>query len=293
MNEMPPKHPPSLSEFMSAPRATVAAVAPATMVLATGGTRRDALLNGIDFDGYFAWTMDQMLAAAQRIFDLGVRHLFVSIMRSTQFAEQGAYGERLWAMARQILGDEDRIARIAAAGIQVRTFGASDAPLLGDILTRVEEATANGTAGTLWWTFAPTPQSPWQHALRAIVEARALTPEAAIRAIYGTDIPPVGIYLAFGKPFLSAELIPPLLEGEAAAFWYQQPGYTPVTERLLRRVFYETAYMRRTWQTDKGARYGGVAAQRELWQRPLTLGLGRRVEHFWYPQLADDEGGSE
>jgi hypothetical protein len=32
-----------------------------------------------------------------------------------------------------------------------------------------------------------------------------------------------------------------------------------------------------------------VETRRALWDRPLVLGLGRRVDSFWYPAQADEQ----
>ena len=276
---------------MAAPLPRVAAHAPASMVLAAGGTRRAAVLSGVSPEDYFGWSADQTNAAAERVFRVGVRHLFISVMRSTQLAEQGFYGSRLMKKAHEVLGDPARVDGLVRAGIRVRGLGATDVPALSGLMAEIERATAAGTTGTFWWGFSATRTSPWDNALRAIVDAGARSHAEAVRAIYGEDIPPIGVYLGFGKPFVSAELIPPLLEGEAAAFWYQQPGYGPVTEQLLRRIFYEVAYMRQTWSADKSARYQDVLERRSQWERELVLGLGQRTGSFWYPADTMIENG--
>src|SRR5690349_23889732 len=88
---------PPLEYFLDAPAEQIAAVAPATVIFAPGGTRRQAALAGIapQSDEYAFWSREQMIACAHRFFALGVRHLFMSIMRPRQLAEVGRYRERL------------------------------------------------------------------------------------------------------------------------------------------------------------------------------------------------------
>jgi hypothetical protein len=278
---------PTLEHFLAQPVEAIQAVAPATMVLAGAGTRREAILHGIPHDQYASWSMGQLLDVCLRIFALGVHDLFVPIIRSTQVAETGKYGRQLWGMARQALGDSQYLERLARAGVRVRCLGKTGMPEIIELLDEVEARTAVGTR-TLWWLFARTATALWDDALTTICAAGATDRDAAIRAIYGRDVVPVGIYLAFGKPFFSVELMPPLLEGQAAAFWYQQPGYLSLTECLLRRIVYEAAYVRRTWISDKTVRYDDVLSQRATWEQPLVLGLGRRIDGFWYPVQTQD-----
>lgn len=51
---------PSLAAFLEAPRAEVAAVAPATMVLSGAGTRREAMLHNVPAAAYGAWSFERM-----------------------------------------------------------------------------------------------------------------------------------------------------------------------------------------------------------------------------------------
>lgn len=284
---------PTLEEFLRAPAGEVAKVAPATVVLAAGGTRREAVLQNIGLRDYFGWSMDRMLDVVERIAALGVRDLFVSILRSTQVAERGAYGQQLWDAVDRILGDPARIERIAQANLQVRTFGSDDFPEIGGLIDRVSAATQSSTGMRWWWMFSATPQAPWNTALRAIVAAGATTQKAAVQVVYGADVAPVGVYLGFGKPLISPELLPPLLEGDTTAVWYQQPGYLPITDTLLRQVFFEAAYVRQTWHVDKTQRYTAVPSHKDRWNQLPTLGLGRVIDTFWFPKNSNEsEWGS-
>src|SRR5258706_12884607 len=161
---------PTLEHFLVAPVEEVQAVAPATMVLAGAGTRREAILHGIPHDQYAGWSMERLLDVCLQIFDLGVQDLFVPIIRATQVAETGTYGRRLWDMARQALGNSQRLERLARAGVQICCLGKPGMPEIGELLDQIEARTAAGTR-TLWWLFARTAESPWDAALTAICSA--------------------------------------------------------------------------------------------------------------------------
>src|SRR6476646_7516534 len=89
--------PPSIEEFIAAPAEQVASIAPTTMVLAPGGTRREGVLAGISLqsDEYTRWSRERMIKSVDLLFSLGVRNLFLTVLRPAQLAETGHYRERL------------------------------------------------------------------------------------------------------------------------------------------------------------------------------------------------------
>lgn len=87
----------TLDEFLAAPRREIMCAAPATMIYAASGTRRQAALAGVDADSehYVTWSHMQALDAVQLLFDHGVRHVFTLLAGPGQFQEVGAYRTRL------------------------------------------------------------------------------------------------------------------------------------------------------------------------------------------------------
>lgn len=75
----------------------------------------------------------------------------------------------------------------------------------------------------------------------------------AVRALYGEDIPLISLFLGFGKPVIAPELLPPLLGGAVNCYWSQRPGYQ-FSEAEFRRILYDHAFVRSTWQADKSGR---------------------------------------
>ena len=73
---------------------------------------------------------------------------------------------------------------------------------------------------------------------------------------------------------------------------YNHGKSTELAEDLIRQIFYDYAYTRRTWQKDKSSRYGDVLAQRSFWEQPRVLGLGQRVGPFWYPAADNMAAGA-
>ncbi|HJZ49806.1 MAG TPA: hypothetical protein VKE41_21665 [Roseiflexaceae bacterium] len=282
--------PPSLEEFLRAPAEQVAAVAPVTMFLAPGGTRREAILAGISpqSEEYPRWSRERMFGCIDMLFRLGVRHLFVTALRSAPLAEVGRFRERLLDWTEQGMAGPEALADYRRLGWRVRLAGAEHVPELRAAADRLRAATPAQADRTLWMYVSGTPDSHWETLLAAAQRARVRSRAELVRALYGEEIPPATLCLSWGKPMVAADLVPLLLAGELQCYWTQQPGFGQ-HEQTIRRIFYDYAYTRRTWRQDKSTRYAGVAADRTIWERPLVLGVGRRVGPFWYP--AADEGG--
>jgi hypothetical protein len=280
---------PTLDEFLHAPLEQVAAVAPTTLIYAPGGTRRQAALAGIgpDSDAYPRWSAEHMRADTALLFQYGVRHVFMTILQSPQFAEVGRYRERLMAWLAEGVAGNEALADYARHGWRVRLVGAERLPELQETVERLYDVTPTQWTQTLWFYVSDAPGAHWTTVLEAGRQG-ARTQAEAIRAIYGEDIPPATLLLAFGKPLAGADIFPVLLSGDMQCYWYQRPGYA-LDDEAVRRLFYDYAYTRRTWRADKLPRYADMESQRQIWERSVLLGIGRRVGGFWYPQLAETE----
>lgn len=276
----------SLEQFLAAPVAEVARVMPETIVYTTGGTRRSAVLAGISpqSDEYARWTRERMIECFEILARYGARHIFTTMIRPSQFAEIGRYRERLLEWLEWGLVGHESLADYKRLGVRVRLIGAESLPELQPIADRLVSATPEHYTTTLWYQVIPDPQAPWKWLLNAVHRSQAHTQAEAIRALYGEDIPLAKLFFAFGKPMVVDDLLPPLLAGEVQSYWLQRPGYL-LDEQLLRRILYDYAYLRPTWQIDKSLRYGTLQANRSMWQQPLVLGYGRHVGPFWYPDV--------
>jgi hypothetical protein len=275
---------PGFEEFLHAPAEQVAAVAPTTMCFAPGGTRREAVLAGISpqSDEYPRWSYDRMIASIDIFFRLGVRHLFVTALRFPQLAEVGRYRDRLIDWLDSGLASPAALANYAERGWRVRLVGAEGVPGLRATEERLCAATPARWSQTLWMYVSGTPDAHWSAILAAAQQVQARTRAEVVRALYGEDVPLCTLCLSYGKPMLAADIMPLIIADEVQCYWTQRPGFA-LDERLVRQVFYDYAYTRRTWQPDKSTRYADVLAQQSVWEQPRVLGLGRRVGAFWYP----------
>lgn len=275
---------PGLEAFLTAPVEVIRPFAPASIVYAAAGTRRSAALAGFSSadDAFARWSHEQMLSACDLIFRHGVRHIFTILATPGQFAEVGPYRSRLMEWIRWGIGSDEACAAFARYPWRVRLWTDGAVPEL----LPLQQATVDASAGaeqTLWCMVVSDREALWQQMLTAVVACRATTRAAAIAAYYGAVVPPVTLYLAFGKPTVAPDLLPPLLMDKVQCYWTQRPGYR-LREEELRRILYDYAFVRPTWQADKSTRAENVLSQRVAWERGPVLGLGRRLGPFWYPQ---------
>lgn len=280
---------PSLAAFLAAPSIAVAAVAPASVLLAVGGSRRAAALAGVGphTDAYAHYARDRMMAMWACLFRHGVTHIFSAAIRPGQLAETGPYREKLLRWNDQGLAGEAALADYARLGWRVRLLGVEDVPELQDTAARLIAATPDRATHTVWWIVNRTAGSPWEHLLAAALREGARTQAEAIRALYGEDLPPISMMLSFGKPMIVPDIVPPVLIGDMQCYWYQRPGYA-IDDQTFRRIMYDYAYVRPTWRSNRDHRYDEMERQRALWDNDIVLGLGRRVADFWFPNTGEE-----
>jgi hypothetical protein len=277
--------PPSLEEFLAGAVEDIAPLVPRTLVLNAGGTRREALLNGVAVDAphtYAEFSLARFADLAETIFGLGVEHLFAVTIISKRLDEAGGHRDHLTKATVEWVGHRS-LPHYRRLGCRVRLVGHEDVPGLAPLARLLEVETSTARSPTIWWLTSPSPHAVWRRTHAALRNASSVA--EAVRVYFGEDVPPAGIYLCFGKFLISPEFLPPLLmTDETHCYFYQAPGYG-VTERQLREVIYDYAYTRRTGDQDKAARYPGVVDQREVWETGPVLGVGRRVGGFWFPHL--------
>lgn len=276
--------PPTLEQFLAAPAEQVRDVAPATLVWMVEGTRRSAALAGIDVQSeeYARWSLSRMTACVRLFFHNGVRHVFTPFLSPSHFAEvTPRYRERLFDYVALLAREQELLEPYIQNGWRVRLLGASSLPELRPTAEALARATPHGEH-TLWCSVVAESGAPWDELLQAAAQSGARTRKDAIRALYGEDIPLATMMVAFGKPLVSPDQVPPLLVGKMDCYWTQRPGYR-ITERELRTMLHDHAYTRRTFRRDKTGRADEALAFRRAWEEGPTLGLGIRLGPFWFP----------
>ncbi|GIV78604.1 MAG: hypothetical protein KatS3mg050_2998 [Litorilinea sp.] len=276
----------SLHDFLQAPASEVAKVAPQTIILTTGGTRRAAALAGISptTDEYATFTMAQMLSCLQLLFDHGIRYIFAGIMTEANYHEiTPNYRENLVRWTEEGLASSQALQQYRQLNWQVRLLGAHAWPELAPVARRLEQeipARRNGPA--VWFTVATDPDDYWHLVAGKIIEHGKFSRSQVIRAILGQDVPPATLYLGSGKPQLLISLVPPVLIGKLECYWRQHLGFA-LDKATLRHILYDYAYVRNTSMRDKTGRAERALHYRQAWENPPVVGLGTRLGPFWYP----------
>ena len=276
---------PTLEEFLAAPVQEVAKVAPATMIYGVSGTRRQAALNGIEpwSDEYVRWSRASAMQGAELLFSHGVQHLLMIALVPSNLQEADPYRDQLIQRANWVFAGDEALADYRRLGCRARLLGVENSAALRETAAYLCQATADPQRlRTFYWSMVFDVEDPWRQVLAAVQRSQATTQAEAIRALYGEEIPPATLYLAFGKPLISLDVIPPLLMGKIQCYWSQQPGYT-LTETKLRTILYDYAYLRSNWREEKTARAKEALAHRQAWEEGPIFGIGMRLGPFWYP----------
>lgn len=183
---------PGRAAFLAGPISAVRNVAPPTVILAAGGTRRRAALDGVTANSpdYMQTARKQMLEAVDLLVDHGVRHVFVPILVDGNFLEQtSGYREKLLGWLAQGLVDEAAVGFYAVRGWRVRLVGAELLPELAGAAQILRERTDDSSERCVWFTAMPTSEAAWDITLRAALRHQACSRRDAILALYGRDIP--------------------------------------------------------------------------------------------------------
>jgi hypothetical protein len=276
---------PTLEEFLAAPVEEVAKVAPATMIYGVGGTRRQAAFNGIEpwSNEYVRWARTQTMRSAKLIFSQGIRNLLMVALVPGNLQEVDHYRHQLIQRAKWVIAGDDALADYKSLGCRARLLGVESESELSETSDYLRQVTSDPErVHTFYWSIVRDVEDPWRQMFAALQRTQAATQAEAIRALYGEEILPATLYVAFGKPTIALEVIPPLLIGKIQCYWTQQPGYT-LTETKLRTILYDYAYLRSTWREEKTERAKEALAHRQAWEEGPIFGLGMRLGPFWYP----------
>jgi hypothetical protein len=277
--------PPDRAAFLAAPDAEVAASAPATVVYAAGGTRRVAAQAGITLDeAYIEYTRAQLVENLALFFRLGVRHVIVPCLGPRQLFEAAPYGERIIEWCIQALSGPDMRTEYHRRGWRARFIVPSPHPALQEAAALLQREFTDPAMPAVWYYLVADDADPWTDLLAAVHRSGARSYGDALSAVYGEEVPPATVFVGFGKLVTGTTLVPPLLcAPNMQCYWVQRAGLR-LLEPMLRAIFYDYAYARRTWRTDRRFRYAQTAEQQSRWETTEIIGVGAVQHGFWYPE---------
>lgn len=281
---------PTFNEFLVAPSEEFVNLAPETMIFAAGGTRRRAVLAGIDptSNEYPCWSFFQMMVCFDLFFSHGVRHIITHAIIPSQYQEiTEGYRDKLIHWVRWYLSSPEALAEYQNRGWRVRLLGTEHLPEFRSLADTLRDNSSPPNAPTIWMMVTPDEAAPWEAIFAAVHRSGAKTQSEAILAQFGETIPPASLYIGSGKPGIFPAVVPPLLMGRMQCYWSQRPGFITEIKRV-KAVLYDFAYTRKTWRKDKTGRAEKVLENQELWAEAPMLGLGVRLGPFWYPAPLSD-----
>jgi hypothetical protein len=168
--------------------------------------------------------------------------------------------------------------------VRVRSYGHEQIAGLSSLVHDLGVTTADHRKGTLWYTMVVNDEmEAITAAMRAATTAHATTHAEMVAAFYGEPVPPVDLFIGFGKPMVGY-LMPPLLGEQANCYWTTHPSYDLSGEDIDRMICDATAG-RATWRANKQERYRALdpEALRDYYAHRYILGVGEQRQGFWYP----------
>lgn len=276
---------PTLQDFLQQPKENIRQLAPKTVILCIGGTRRSAALEGIEPHSteFVHWSQPQLINLMNLLFEYGVENIISIAVISTNMSEFSAYKKRFLAMVDYGLANEQMLKYYNEHQWRVRLVGTDDFPELHQTSELLKQQTNPSSKQTLWWITSPFNKTPWEAVFETARKYQCSTRQEAIRAIYGEDIPLATMMIATGKPILMYDLVPPLLVGKLQCYWSQRPGYR-MNETMLRTILYDYAFIRDTGAASLEDKYTEIEKYSHYWNNDYIIGEGEKLGSFWYPK---------
>ena len=258
------------------------------MVYAPGGTRRSATFAGIEpwSAEYIRESQDSFAACLEVIFRYGVEHVFTPMIMSGHTKEVDDIEQELIVLTGKFATDPHLLNIARSHGWRLKLAPSRYADVLEPYVECLQKNSPPNPNHTWWLTITPSYESWWSRLVELAKSEQVSTRADAIRAMYGEDIPPIALCFAFGKPMMSPDLFPPLLMDNVQCYWSQQAGYT-LTDLQFRKVLFDYAFLRQTWQKNKTARARVGQLHRQTWEQEVILGLGKRLGPYWYPEFPE------
>lgn len=275
---------PTLEEFLSLPIEEVAKVAPASVCITTGGSRRAAAMAGIAPRSmeYASWGYNALLKNCKIIFDHGASSIFCPLLVAADFQKTDQPIENIVSVCLDTITSERSIAHYNNNGWRVRLLCDDRDPDMAEAAHLVYNYTAAVGSKTLYWMISKTPDDMIDLAIRKARLMGASGRKEAIRAITGEYVDLITMLIGFGKPMLNPELIPPILIGRLQCYWLQKPSLH-MTDQDFKEVLYDYVYTRDTHNYNKVDRMSEATQYKHVWSSAPTLGIGMRLGRYWFP----------
>ncbi len=295
--------------FLQLPTAEVSALVKATghkvCVFPVNGTRRWFMLEHGDeigsdfFEAYMHKSIQNHVDLCAMLFDHGIQTLLAPVFGRELMRRGDEYTQRVGidGLVRTAT-DKNYRDFFDKYNVKVRFYGDYRDVLTGTpyeyalkSIYEVTEATKHHTAFQLF--FGVFADEVTETIARLSVEhylAQGSIPdkEALVRKYYGTDLPPVSMFIGFDK--FSVFDMPLLTTGEEDLYFSLSPS-PYMTEHQLRAILYDHIYVRRAPEPD----YTKFAPEELSWLREYyrhnkdyAFGVGKLKFNLWFPEIGNE-----
>ena len=278
----------TFDDFCNLPEEDIMQLTPSSMIFAAGGTRRAALLAGIqEQDEYVKWSAEQLITSFGLFAKYGIRHIVTHAIVPTQWEEvTPGYREKLTGWVAGTLTQQKTIEAYQERGWRETMIGTDALPEFQPVREKLLNIFPQEHDYTLSVHYVATPSydSHWKKMAELLSEDWH-TQNDLILGQYKENIPPIKLYVGYGKPVMSAAVCPPLLGAFDGmhCYWLQKPGFVTSIKSVL-AILYDYAFTRKTWLRDKSERTAQVLIHKKEISQENILGLGKRLGPFWYPE---------
>lgn len=294
--------------FLQLPTAEVSALIKATghkvCVFPVNGTRRWFMLEHGDeikddfFEAYMHASIQNHVDLCAMLFDHGIQTLLAPVFGRELMRRGDEYTQRVGidGLVRTAT-DKNYRDFFDKYNVKVRFYGDYRDVLTGTpyeyalkSIYEVTEATKHHTAFQLF--FGVFADEVTETIARLSVEhylAQGSIPdkETLIRKYYGTDLPPVSLFIGFDK--FSVFDMPLLTTGEEDLYFSLSPS-PYMTEHQLRAILYDHIFVRRIPEPD----YTKLPAEELDWLRDYyrhnkdyAFGVGKLKFNLWFPEIGN------
>jgi len=283
----------TFDEFCSLSPKEIREHTPRSMIFAAGGTRRAAALAGIrDQDKYVKWSAEQLLTSFGLFAKYGIEHIVTHAIVPTQWNEvTPGYREKLVGWISETLTSDQTITAYQNRNWRETMIGIESIHEFKAVSKQLKKIfpVKEKYKLTIHYAATPTYETHWRDVSR-ILSKKSYTQRDLILAKYKEDIPPIQLYIGYGKPVMSSAVCPPLLSAFDGmhCYWLQKPGFV-TNEKSVLKILYDYAFTRRTWIKDKSERTAKVLNFRDAMSRETILGVGTRLGPFWYPDYGEND----
>ncbi len=277
---------PDIETFLGWTNEQVAEVAPKTVVYAPAGTRRRALLDGVQSADYSTWAIQELAESVKILFEHGVKHVIVPTLGPGQLEDpHKEYSSQIvdWIVRQATSETLQSIANKSHYRIRLIGPATRNNRLLCNAAIQLKNRHQDPNHPIMWMYVVQSYDDPWIEVIETISNYKVTNRAGLVRMLYDEDIPPVSLYIGFGRFAIHNRIIPLILfDDDIQCYWTTKAGFR-ISKTAIRKIIYDAVYSRSKENIEQD-RYDYVDFLRGDWNREIIMGLGSNIHGFWFPK---------